>query len=315
MSFRFPSRFSGSTTCSHRGLPSTSSSSAHSGSHQSLAFGRLQKLALLFILLTAFSGLASSCTHKVEFVTDTQPTTAASEKADETQAGETVQETQGETAEATAAASNQAGTDASDANPADTDASGANQTDAAVSDANPEAANTPSKEFQMSQEPTNYVDILVDSGNHIIIELLPDKAPISVENFKKLVSAKFYDGLIFHRIIDGFMIQGGGPEFVGRKDQADTIKGEFASNGVKGNDISHKRGVVSMARTPDKDSASSQFFICNGDSEFLDGEYAAFGRVLSGMEEVDRIAKLPKDGNDFPKQPPVIQSITFVEPK
>lgn len=312
MFFQLPSRDNGSTPCSPSGLSSPVPSSAPTGSRKSHASGRLQNLALLFILLTAFSGLATSCTHKVDFVTDTQPTTAASAKADETQAGETLQESQGETA-----AANQADTNASDANPADadaTDASDANQTNAA-SDANPEAANTPSKEFQMSQEQTNYVDILMDSGNHIIIELLPDKAPISVENFKKLVSAKFYDGLIFHRIIDGFMIQGGGPEFVGRKDQADTIKGEFASNGVKGNDLSHKRGVVSMARTPDKDSASSQFFICNGDSEFLDGEYAAFGRVLSGMEEVDRIAKLPKDANDFPNDPPAIQSITFVEPK
>lgn len=312
MFFQLPSRDNGSTLYSPSGLNSPLPSSAHTGSRKSHASGRLQNLALLFILLTAFSGLASSCTHKVDFVTDNQPTTAASAKADKTQAGETLQESQGETA-----AAHQADTNASDANPADanaTDAPNANQTNAA-SDASPEAANTPSKEFQMSQEQTNYVDILMDSGNHIIIELLPDKAPISVENFKKLVSAKFYDGLIFHRIIDGFMIQGGGPEFVGRKDQADTIKGEFASNGVKGNDISHKRGVVSMARTPDKDSASSQFFICNGDSEFLDGEYAAFGRVLSGMEEVDRIAKLPKDANDFPNDPPAIQSITFVEPK
>lgn len=312
MFFQLPSRDNGSTPCSPSGLNSPLPSSAHTGSRKSHASGRLQNLALLFILLTAFSGLASSCTHKVDFVTDTQPTTEATAKADKTQAEE---ENQDETATA-----NQADANASDANSADANASDAsdvsdsNQTEDA-SGANPEAANTPSKEFQMSQEQTNYVDILMDSGNHIIIELLPDKAPISVENFKKLVSAKFYDGLIFHRIIDGFMIQGGGPEFVGRKDQADTIKGEFASNGVKGNDISHKRGVVSMARTPDNDSASSQFFICNGDSEFLDGEYAAFGRVLSGMEEVDRIAKLPKDANDFPNDPPAIQSITFVEPK
>lgn len=300
MSFQLPTRTNPS---SPKGLTSPAKSSAHNGLRKSLAFGHLQKLALLFILLTAFSGLVTSCTHKVDFVTDTQPTTTAPATADETQAGEAAQESQGETAQESQG-------ETAEASQADT-----NESDANESDANPEAANTPSKEFQMSQEQTNYVDILMDSGNHIIIELLPDKAPISVENFKKLVSAKFYDGLIFHRIIDGFMIQGGGPEFVGRKDQADTIKGEFASNGVKGNDISHKRGVVSMARTPDKDSASSQFFICNGDSEFLDGEYAAFGRVLSGMEEVDRIAKLPKDGNDFPNDPPAIQSMTFVEPQ
>lgn len=167
--------------------------------------------------------------------------------------------------------------------------------------------------FTLSKEATNYVDIKTDAGKHILIELYPDKAPKTVENFKKLVSENFYDGLIFHRIIDGFMIQGGGPEFVNRKDRAEAINGEFSENGFEGNDLNHDRGCVSMARTNDPNSASSQFFICNGDSRFLDGKYAAFGMVLSGMEEVDRIAKLPKDASDYPENPPVMEEVRFVE--
>ncbi|MCX4314243.1 MAG: peptidylprolyl isomerase, partial [Clostridia bacterium] len=119
------------------------------------------------------------------------------------------------------------------------------------------------------------------SGDVINLELYPDEAPITVANFVKLCNAGFYDGLCFHRVIDGFMIQGGGFVYDPRKGliqkNAETIKGEFASNGVN-NTVSHKLGVISMARTPDKNSASSQFFICVADAHFLDGDYAAFGR-------------------------------------
>lgn len=146
-----------------------------------------------------------------------------------------------------------------------------------------------------------------------MIELDPKNAPISVANFQKLVGESFYDEIIFHRVIAGFMIQGGDPEGTGRGGSKEQIKGEFASNGVD-NRLSHERGVVSMARTPSPNSASSQFFICHGDSEFLDGDYAAFGRVIFGMDEVDRIATLQKDGNDFPAIPPVMERVFFVNP-
>ena len=167
--------------------------------------------------------------------------------------------------------------------------------------------------YQISQEATNYIDILMDSGNHLVIELNPESAPLTVANFQTLVGRSFYDGLIFHRIIEGFMIQGGDPDGTGRGGSRETIKGEFLSNGVD-NRLSHIRGVVSMARTPHPNSASSQFFICHGDSLFLDGDYAAFGRVIQGMEEVDRLALLETGAADFPLTPPVMERVFFVSP-
>lgn len=123
----------------------------------------------------------------------------------------------------------------------------------------------------------------------IVIQLRPDVAPITVENFESLVSSGFYDGLTFHRVYSGFMIQGGDPNGNGTGGSEKTIKGEFSANGVN-NTLSHKRGVVSMARSSSYNSASSQFFICHADSTFLDGNYAAFGEVVSGMDVVDGIA-------------------------
>ena len=129
----------------------------------------------------------------------------------------------------------------------------------------------------------------MQDGGVIDLELDEKAAPITVENFLKLVNAKFYDGTIFHRVIAGFMIQGGDPQGTGMGGPGWTIKGEFAQNGVD-NPISHKRGVISMARAMDPDSAGSQFFIMHADGEFLDGQYAAFGHVVNGMDVVDRIA-------------------------
>ena len=123
----------------------------------------------------------------------------------------------------------------------------------------------------------------------IVIQLRPDVAPITVENFESLVSSGFYDGLTFHRVYSGFMIQGGDPDGNGTGGSGKTIKGEFSANGVN-NTLSHKRSVVSMARSSSYNSASSQFFICHADSTFLDGNYAAFGEVISGMDVVDGIA-------------------------
>ena len=135
----------------------------------------------------------------------------------------------------------------------------------------------------------HHVEIQVKNYGTIKVELDGDTAPITVANFLKLAQNGFYDGLTFHRIIDGFMIQGGDPKGNGTGGSDETIKGEFSSNGVK-NDISHVRGTISMARSTDPDSASSQFFIVQSDSTYLDGQYAAFGHVTEGMDIVDQIA-------------------------
>lgn len=143
------------------------------------------------------------------------------------------------------------------------------------------------------------VVIEMENGKKIKLELYPEQAPITVENFEKLVQSKFYDGLIFHRVINGFMIQGGCPDGTGMGGPGHTIKGEFASNGIK-NDIKHTRGVISMARSMMKDSAGSQFFIMHDDAPHLDGEYAAFGKVIEGMDVVDEIANSKTGFQDRP---------------
>ncbi len=144
------------------------------------------------------------------------------------------------------------------------------------------------------------VVIELENGKKIKLELYADKAPITVENFLKLVGEGFYDGLIFHRVIKDFMIQGGDPTGTGMGGAKEKIKGEFLMNGVA-NDLRHERGVISMARAQNPNSASSQFFIVHKDSFFLDGQYAAFGRVTEGMEAVDEIAETPTDFSDRPK--------------
>ncbi len=143
------------------------------------------------------------------------------------------------------------------------------------------------------------VIIEMENGKKIKLELYPDIAPITVENFEKLVKDGFYDGLIFHRVIPGFMIQGGCPDGTGMGGPGHHIKGEFASNGVK-NDLKHTRGVISMARSMMKDSAGSQFFIMHQDAPHLDGEYAAFGKVVEGMDAVDEIAETETSYGDRP---------------
>ena len=148
-------------------------------------------------------------------------------------------------------------------------------------------------------------------GGIIKIELDPTAAPITCKNFEKLVSEGFYDGLIFHRVISGFMIQGGDPTGTGMGGSEETIKGEFRANGVK-NPLSHKRGVISMARTNRPNSASSQFFICHADATFLDGQYAAFGHVTEGMDVVDRIASVKTDGNDRPMIDMQMAKVTLI---
>ena len=144
------------------------------------------------------------------------------------------------------------------------------------------------------------IRITMENGKTIDLELDESAAPITVANFLKLVNEKFYDGLTFHRIIPGFMIQGGCPEGTGMGGPGWEIKGEFAANGVQ-NPIKHTRGVISMARASDPNSAGSQFFIMHKDAPYLDGQYAAFGRVVAGLEEVDKIAAVATDWNDKPR--------------
>ncbi len=178
--------------------------------------------------------------------------------------------------------------------------------------------NIENKKYIESDKETNLVKIDVKDKGIIIAELYPDVAPITVENFKKLVNDKFYDGLIFHRIIKDFMIQTGDPLGTGIGGSDETIKGEFSENGVE-NNLSHTRGVLSMARQgadPDTEetmnSASSQFFIVHKDSTYLDGKYAAFGKVINGMSVVDDLAISKTDSNDKPLSDKVITSIRFV---
>lgn len=159
----------------------------------------------------------------------------------------------------------------------------------------------------MSQNPI--VTIEMTTGGKMVAELYPEVAPNTVNNFISLVQKGFYDGLIFHRVISGFMIQGGDPDGVGMGGPGYTIPGEFSSNGFA-NSLRHSRGVLSMARTMDPDSAGSQFFIMVDDAPHLDGEYAAFGKVIEGMETADAIVRAPKDRNDKPIMPQRMKAVT-----
>ena len=166
--------------------------------------------------------------------------------------------------------------------------------------------------FTQVEEETDRVKIQKTNGDIMLVVLSNKDTPITIKNFKKLVSNKFYDGLIFHRVIEDFMIQGGDPTGTGfGDDTTPTIKGEFTINGVD-NDLSHTRGVISMARANDPDSASSQFFIVHKDSTYLDGSYASFGKVFAGLDVVDKIASVDTDYNDRPTTEQKIHSIRFV---
>ncbi len=177
--------------------------------------------------------------------------------------------------------------------------------------------------FEEVDEVTNYVKIVTNKDKVILLELYPDIAPITVANFQKLVSEKFYDGLIFHRVIEDFMIQGGDPLGTGYGGSDDTIKGEFSSNGVE-NNLKHEEGIISMARsddnnpdtTDDLNSASSQFFICvnsNDNIGYLDGNYAAFGKVIAGYDNVLEISKVNTDQYDKPVVKQIMETVRFVK--
>lgn len=165
--------------------------------------------------------------------------------------------------------------------------------------------NNPIVTIQMKDE-----DNQLENGGKIVIELYPEAAPNTVANFISLIEEGFYDGLIFHRVIEGFMIQGGDPLGNGLGGPGYSIKGEFASNGFDQNQLRHERGVISMARAMNPDSAGSQFFIMVEEAPSLDGDYAGFGKVIEGMEVVDYIVSVPDDGNDKPKVDQIIEKMT-----
>ncbi len=157
------------------------------------------------------------------------------------------------------------------------------------------------------------IEFLIRDYGRMVAELYPDKAPKTVENFLSLIDRKFFDGLIFHRVIAGFMIQGGGYDVNMNHKDAPSIKGEFAANGFMQNDLKHTRGVLSMARTMIPDSASSQFFIMHADAPHLDSQYAGFGKVIEGLEVIDAIATVPTDRRDCPRVDVVIESIRRID--
>lgn len=164
-----------------------------------------------------------------------------------------------------------------------------------------------------SEETTHSkVKFEMEDGTTFVVELYPEYAPETVANFLKLVNEGFYNGLTFHRVIPGFMVQGGCPEGTGMGGSGKNIPGEFAANGYEKNTLSHKKGVISMARAQAPNSASSQFFICVDDASFLDGNYAAFGEVIEGMENVDPIALVKTDPNDKPLTPVVMKNVSVV---
>lgn len=164
--------------------------------------------------------------------------------------------------------------------------------------------------YNETEDVTNYVKIEMNNGKVMLLELYPDITPITVANFQKLVSEHFYDNLVFHRIVDGFMIQGGYLTNNGKTKSSETIKGEFILNGFT-NTLKHTKGVISMARTDDYDSASSQFFICLGSSPHLDGSYASFGKLIAGFDVLEELGKTKVSG-ETPIKKPVIKSIRFV---
>ena len=155
--------------------------------------------------------------------------------------------------------------------------------------------------------------ITMADGRVMTAELYPEKAPNTVNNFISLANKGFYDGLIFHRVIPGFMIQGGDPTGTGMGGPGYSIKGEFSANGFKKNTLKHTRGVLSMARSMMKDSAGSQFFVMHADAPHLDGQYAAFGKVIEGIEVVDQIAATPTDRSDRPKTEQRMLRVTVEE--
>ncbi len=169
-------------------------------------------------------------------------------------------------------------------------------------------------EYVKTEKITSLIKIDMEDGGSMVAELDDSVAPITCENFRELVGRNFFNGLIFHRVIPGFVIQGGDPKGNGTGGSEKRIKGEFLYNGVN-NPMKHKKGVLSMARTADPNSATSQFFICLADVPYLDGQYAAFGKLVEGEETLDRIASAPTDRMDKPMRDQRMKAVYFVEKK
>lgn len=174
------------------------------------------------------------------------------------------------------------------------------------------------KEDNKMSADTVKVKVEMENGEAFTLELYPEYAPETVKNFTELAKSGFYDGVGFHRIVDGFMAQGGDPDGTGMGGSKKKIKGEFAANGFTQNTLKHERGTISMARSQDMNSASSQFFICYDDASFLDGQYAAFGKVIEGMETVDNFLKVERTANSMgeiasPVTPITMKKVTVLE--
>ncbi len=180
-----------------------------------------------------------------------------------------------------------------------------------------EKTDTNKEDKQMIEENVKVL-VEMENGEDFTLELYPEYAPQTVQNFVDLVADGFYDGVGFHRVVDGFMAQGGDPEGTGMGGSGVNIPGEFAANGFSQNTLSHTRGVISMARSQNPDSASSQFFICYDDASFLDGQYAAFGKVIDGMDTVDGFLDVERAYNSMgeeasPKEPIVMKKLTIID--
>ncbi len=170
-------------------------------------------------------------------------------------------------------------------------------------------------EYKETDNISNYVKMVTNQNKVVLIELYPSIAPITVSHFQELVQEKFYDNLLFHRVVPGFVIQTGSPDGTVYSSYGDSIKGEFKNNGVE-NNLKHEEGVLSMARSNDMDSASSQFFICVNNNEnlkYLDGNYAAFGKIIAGYDAIVEISQVKTDDNDKPLTPQKIKTLRFVE--
>ena len=281
----------------------------------------MKRKLLAALCVTAMSaGLLAGCgsSDKTEEITKTEETAkeeTSSQEDTETKAASSDSDNVASEEEAEKAGFSDGSDEESDS--ADTDSENKDSSDGKSADAEDKDSST-SVLLDTSKEltGTHHAEIEVKDYGTIDVELDADTAPITVTNFVKLAQEGFYDGLTFHRIMEGFMIQGGDPNGDGTGGSEENIKGEFSNNGVD-NDISHTRGTISMARASDPDSASSQFFIVQADSTFLDGDYAGFGHVTEGMDIVDKICEdaKPTDNNGTitSDQQPVIEKITIID--
>lgn len=281
----------------------------------------MKRKLLAALCVTAMSaGLLAGCgsSDKTEEITKTEETAkeeTSSQEDTETKAASSDSDNVASEEEAEKAGFSDGSDEESDS--ADTDSENKDSSDDKSADAEDKDSST-SVLLDTSKEltGTHHAEIEVKDYGTIDVELDADTAPITVTNFVKLAQEGFYDGLTFHRIMEGFMIQGGDPNGDGTGGSEENIKGEFSNNGVD-NDISHTRGTISMARASDPDSASSQFFIVQADSTFLDGDYAGFGHVTEGMDIVDKICEdaKPTDNNGTitSDQQPVIEKITITD--